>query len=177
MAVLNIPDQNESITGFEEIECYLSTRGIELEKWQASLPLEKEVDQETILAAYAHQLKPLMQRDGYSCADVISVYQDTPGLMAIRTKFLSEHTHSENEVRYFIEGAGLFWFNLGGDQPVFNVHCVAGDFISVPKNAPHWFDLGREAHVRAIRVFTDPSGWVAHYTESGIDKKYNPTYM
>ena len=70
----------------------------------------------------------------------------------------------------------MFWFNLSEGEPVFSVLCQKGDILSVPMNTKHWFDLGEEAYVRAIRIFQDPSGWVAHYTDSGIDKKYNPTY-
>jgi 1,2-dihydroxy-3-keto-5-methylthiopentene dioxygenase len=176
MAILNIPDLGQTITGFAPIHQYLTSRGIDFQQWQPSAPLGKEATQEEVLAAYDHCLQPLMAAHGYQTADVISVFPDTPNLLAIREKFLSEHRHSEDEVRYFIEGQGLFWFNLGNGEPVFNVLCQAGDFISVPKNNSHWFDLGPEAHVRAIRVFTDPSGWVANYTGSGVDKAYNPVY-
>ncbi|MDJ0834967.1 MAG: cupin domain-containing protein [Acidobacteriota bacterium] len=176
MAVLEIPDQDKVIRGYENIHAYLDARGIVFEEWHADRHPAKDADQDTILAAYQHQLKPLMEKGGYTVADVISVYPDTPNLGPIRQKFLSEHTHTEDEVRYFVEGQGLFWFNLGSDEPVFSVLCQAGDLISVPANTRHWFDLGEEPHVRAIRVFIDPSGWVPHYTESGIDKMYNPEY-
>lgn len=177
MAVLNIPDQNISIKDPTEIKAYLDARGIDFAQWEPSAPLPKDADQDAVLKAFEGDFKPLMEEGGYTTADVISVFPDTPNLLAIRQKFLAEHTHTEDEVRYFVEGQGLFWFNLGGeDQPVFNVLCEAGDFISVPKNTSHWFDLGKEAYVRAIRIFIDPSGWVANYTNSGVDARYNPTY-
>ena len=176
MAILTIPDNDTVIRGYDNIHAYLTARGILFEEWQPDSPLSKDADQDTILAAYSHRLDPMMTQGGYTVADVISVYPDTPDIGAIRRKFLGEHTHSEDEVRYFVEGQGLFWFNLGGDEPVFSVLCQAGDLLSVPANTRHWFDLGSEPHVRAIRVFIDPSGWVPHYTESGADKKYNPEY-
>ena len=67
-----------------------------------------------------------------------------------------------------------FWFHVGGE--VFSLTCVAGDLLSVPANTTHWFDLGPNPHVKAIRIFIDPAGWVANYTESGVDAKYNPKY-
>ncbi|MCB0643495.1 MAG: hypothetical protein KDC44_17725, partial [Phaeodactylibacter sp.] len=48
-----------------------------------------------------------------------------------------------------------------------------GDLISVPANTRHWFDFGEKLFVKAIRVFIDTSGWVPHYTESGVDAPYN----
>ena len=41
-------------------------------------------------------------------ADVISVDGNTPNLPGIREKFVREHTHSEDEVRVFVEGQGFF---------------------------------------------------------------------
>lgn len=176
MAVLSIPDRDTVIRDADHIGDYLRERGIRYDRWHTREPLPADADQATILAAYDGQLAPLMAEGGYQTADVISVYPDTEGLDGIRQKFLAEHTHTEDEVRCFVEGTGLFWFNLGGEEPVFSVLCQAGDLISVPANTRHWFDLGKEPHVRAIRVFTDKSGWVPHYTGSGIDARYNPEY-
>jgi 1,2-dihydroxy-3-keto-5-methylthiopentene dioxygenase len=117
-----------------------------------------------------------MEKHGYKTADVINVNEETPNLPAIRQKFLKEHTHSEDEVRFFVDGQGYFWFNLGGDEPIFNVLCERGDLISVPAGTRHWFDMGTPAFVKAIRIFIDTSGWVPEYTESGINERYNPKY-
>ena len=84
--------------------------------------------------------------------------------------------HTEDEVRFFVDGSGYFWFNLENGEPIFNVKCEAGDLISVPANTAHWFDMGEPAFVKAIRIFIDQSGWVPHYTESGIDESFNPVY-
>jgi len=176
MAILNIPDQGREITGFAEIRRYLAARGIFHDRWQATVALPADADQETVLAAFAADLKPFMEKGGYKTADVISVGPRTPGLEAIREKFLAEHTHDEDEIRYIVEGEGLFWFNPGGGEPVFSLLTQAGDVISVPAGTRHWFDLGPQPGVRAIRIFTDPAGWVANYTGSGIDRKYNPQY-
>ena len=176
MGSIHIPDQGRSIEGFDPVKEFLGEHGIFHDRWQPSHPLPADADQAAVLEAYAADLKPFMKKGGYQTADVISVFPDTQSLPAIRKKFLAEHTHTEDEIRYFIEGQGLFWFNLGNGRPVFSMLCVAGDLISVPANTRHWFDLGTPAHVRAIRIFTDPTGWVAHYTGSGIDEKYNPNY-
>ena len=103
---------------------------------------------------------------------MISINSLTENYPAIRAKFLAEHTHSEDEIRFFVDGQGFFWFNLDG-APVFNVLCQKGDLISVPAGTKHWFDAGAEnPFVKAIRIFIDQSGWIPEYTASGIEKKY-----
>ncbi len=173
MAILHIPDQDKKITDQREIKSFLAERGVWFDQWEAKEAFDDEADQETVLAAYAHVLKPYMETNGYQTADVISVHPNTPNLDAVKTKFLTEHTHSEDEVRFFVDGEGLFWFNMENGNPVFCVICQRGDLISVPANTKHWFDFGPKTFVKAIRVFIDQSGWVPRYTESGIDGKYN----
>lgn len=174
MTKLSFPDKNESITDFAQIKKELETRGIFIERWETTIPLAADASADDILAAYQPELKALMTSGGYQSADVITVHPQTEGLAAIRQKFLAEHTHSEDEVRYFIDGQGLFWFHLDGE--VLSVQCTAGDLINVPANTPHWFDLGPTPFVKAIRIFTSTDGWVARYTDSGVDRRYNPIY-
>jgi 1,2-dihydroxy-3-keto-5-methylthiopentene dioxygenase len=172
MAVLTIPDKGIQLTEFEEIKAYLAARNVWHDRWEASMPFAPDADQETVLAAYDHVLKPYMAQNGYQVADVIVVHPQMDNLDAIRAKFLKEHTHTEDEVRFFVDGKGYFWFNLGGDEPVFNVCCMAGDLLSVPAGIAHWFDMGEPAFVKAIRMFIDTSGWVPQYTETGVEQRY-----
>ena len=88
-----------------------------------------------------------------------------------RQKFLSEHTHSEDEVRFFVAGQGLFSLHIG--ENVYEVLCSQGDLISVPANTPHWFDMGPEPSFIAIRLFNNPEGWVANFTGSDIADHFN----
>lgn len=172
MAILNIPEQQRSLTDSHEIKEFLAQAGVHFDQWQASKQLGQTADQDEVLEAYAETLMPYMKSNGYEVADVINIHPEIENYPAIRAKFLAEHTHSEDEVRFFVEGEGLFWFNIDG-QPVFNVLCQRGDLISVPKNTRHWFDAGEsQPNVKAIRIFIDPAGWIPHYTESGIEKQY-----
>jgi 1,2-dihydroxy-3-keto-5-methylthiopentene dioxygenase len=95
---------------------------------------------------------------------------DHPEKAAMRTKFLSEHTHSEDEVRFFVEGSGLFSLHIGGS--VYLVTCERGDLLSVPAGTRHWFDMGDSPRFAAIRLFLDPSGWVAKYTGDAIADRF-----
>jgi 1,2-dihydroxy-3-keto-5-methylthiopentene dioxygenase len=164
---------NMTLNDPSAVRQFLDMRGIVHERWSADRELPSGATDEQVLAGYDHLLKPLMDKGGYQTADVIRVDGHTPNLEGIREKFIREHTHSEDEVRVFVEGRGFFWFHEEGlDNDVFALLCERGDLISVPANTKHWFDLGDPPKVCAIRIFTDQAGWVPQYTNSGIDQRY-----
>jgi 1,2-dihydroxy-3-keto-5-methylthiopentene dioxygenase len=146
------------------------------EQWPLNETLGMDAPDSELLAFYQPRLAVLMAKFGCRMVDLISVTEQTPNLPAIRDKFLREHTHTEDEVRMFVRGEGLFWFHLERpEEEVFAVLCQQGDVIAVPANTRHWFELGPHPSVRAIRIFTDQSGWVPHYTDSGIEQRYQDT--
>ncbi len=172
MAVLSIPKNNLTENNPSTIRTFLNERGIFFDQWQASVVFDDTATQEEILAAYSNDLMPFMEKGGYQTADVLTINKLTDNYSAIRAKFLSEHTHSEDEVRFFVDGQGLFWFHLESGE-VFNVLCQQGDLISVPAGTKHWFDAGEtEPFVKAIRIFIDMSGWVPVYTASKIEEQF-----
>ena len=160
------PDQSELIHDPAEIARRLDAIGVGFERWSASEPIDDDADQEAILSAYHEQVEQLMQKHGFKSADVISVGPNFPDKVALRQKFLSEHTHSEFEVRFFVDGHGLFC--LHPDEHVYAVYCEKNDLLSVPANMKHWFDTGAEPNLKAIRLFTTTEGWVAQYTGDSI---------
>ncbi len=174
MAILSIPSQNRSISDPNQIRAFLAELGVHFDQWKAEVEFSDNADQDTILRAYAYVLKPYMEMNGYHVADVININASTPNYVALRAKFLSEHTHTEDEVRFFVDGQGYFWFNVeDGKTPVFNVLLQAGDLISVPANTKHWFDAGEHnPFVKTIRIFIDASGWTPHYTGSKIEQGF-----
>jgi 1,2-dihydroxy-3-keto-5-methylthiopentene dioxygenase len=86
-------------------------------------------------------------------------------------KFASEHWHDEDEVRFIIQGRGLF--NIRPRTgPVVGIEVEEGDLIRVPRGTWHWFNLCADRRIRAIRLFQDPAGWAPNYTQSGVDARY-----
>jgi len=137
----------------------LDAIGVRFERWDAAEVLSGGADQEAVLAAYGEPVDRLKTEYGFQSADVISVSPDHPDKAAMRQKFLAEHTHGDFEVRFFVEGRGLFF--LHPDDNVYAVLCEKGDLISVPANMKHWFDMGADPSLSCIRLFTTPEGWVA----------------
>lgn len=176
MAILSIPDQGTTVRNIDAIRTFLNNRGVFFDQWQAEVVFSDTATPDEILAAYQKDLQPFMQAGGYKTADVITINHLTENYEAIRAKFLAEHTHSEDEIRFFVDGQGLFWFHLeneDGTEEVFNLLCQKGDLISVPAGTKHWFDAGEtNPFVKAIRIFIDMSGWVPLYTESGLEQNY-----
>ena len=176
MAVVRIPEQGRTLKTKEAIVEYLASLGIDYETWAPSHPLDATATSEEILQAYAAEIDQLKARGGYVTADVIGVTAQTPGLDAMLAKFSREHWHDEDEVRFIIQGRGLFHIHPG-DGPVVAIEVEAGDLIRVPRGTLHWFDLCSDRQIRAIRLFQDPSGWTPQYTDSGADAKFEPVCL
>lgn len=173
MAILSIPTLGVTIRDPKEIRAFFESRNIFFDQWTCDVVFDDSATQEQILDAYQKDLRPFMDKGGYQTADVISINKLTENYDAIRAKFLAEHTHSEDEIRFFVDGQGLFWFHLEG-EPIFNLLCQKGDLISVPEGTKHWFDAGeKDPFVKAIRIFIDMSGWVPQYTESKIETTFS----
>ena len=173
MAVLRIPDEKKTLREEGEIREYLAGIGIDYERWEMTDRAGADASAAEILRAYAPEIETLKARGNYVTADVIDVKPDTIGLDAMLAKFSIEHTHDEDEVRFIVEGRGLFHIHPS-TSPVVALEVEAGDLICVPRGTLHWFDLCGERRIRAIRLFQDTAGWTPHYTNSGIDRGYEP---
>jgi 1,2-dihydroxy-3-keto-5-methylthiopentene dioxygenase len=173
MAVLRVPDEQKTLREQNEIRDYLAGIDIEYERWPLVDGVSDDAPAEKVLHAYGAQIDQLKQRGRYVTADVIDVNPTTPGLDTMLAKFNIEHTHDEDEVRYIVAGRGLFHIHPKSG-PVVALEVEAGDLIRVPRGTLHWFDLCGDKRIRAIRLFQDKSGWTPHYTNSGVDRGYEP---
>lgn len=140
--------------------------GVRFEQWEASQPIAPGASPDEVLAAYHSDIDRLMVDYGYQAVDVISLAPDHPDRATLRQKFLSEHTHSEDEVRFFVAGSGQFTLHVDGK--VYDILCEKGDLIGVPDGTRHWFDMSESPYFVAIRLFTNKEGWVANFTGDDI---------
>ena len=173
MATVNIPELHRKIESDEDVTAFLATQGIDYERAKPGRAVPAGAPAAELLDAYKDKIDELKVKGGYVTADVIDVFPDTPNLETMLNKFNSEHWHDEDEVRFIVEGRGLFHIHPK-TGPVFAIEVEAGDLIRVPRGTHHWFDLCSDRRIRAIRLFQDPSGWTPHYTSSGVDKNFQP---
>ena len=157
----------------QAIATELARIGVTFERWQANAPIAPGATPEQVMDAYRADIDRLVAQRGFKTVDVVSIAPDNPQREAMRAKFLDEHYHKEDEVRFFVAGSGLFTLHVG--DKVYELLCEAGDLVSVPDGMTHWFDMGPEPSFVAIRFFTEPDGWVGHFTGSDIAQKF-PRY-
>jgi 1,2-dihydroxy-3-keto-5-methylthiopentene dioxygenase len=148
----------------------LAVLGVQFERWAATVELPADADDAAVFAAYAPEIERLKAAGGYKTVDVIRLAKGTPNTAPMRAKFLDEHAHAEDEVRFFVEGRGAFY--LHANDRVYQTVCVRGDLISVPAGTKHWFDMGADPEFTAIRLFIEPAGWVANFTGDTIASRF-----
>ncbi|MDH0059333.1 1,2-dihydroxy-3-keto-5-methylthiopentene dioxygenase [Stutzerimonas stutzeri] len=176
MSVLSVyhesrPEQPlKVLTHLEDIAATLAEVGVQLERWDARAPVAAGASQEDVIAAYRPQIDRLMAERGYVTVDVISVSRDHPQKDELRARFLDEHRHAEDEVRFFVAGRGLFTLHI--ENMVYAVLCEKNDLISVPAGTRHWFDMGEQPSFVAIRLFNSPDGWTAQFTGERIADQF-----
>jgi 1,2-dihydroxy-3-keto-5-methylthiopentene dioxygenase len=158
------------IRDHDSITARLSEIGVQFERWQATEPLASDAEQEAVLKAYQISIDQLNQQYGFQSVDVVALRPDNPKKDEFRQKFLSEHTHTDFEVRFFVDGSGLFYLHV--NDKVYLVLCEKGDLISVPANTTHWFDMGKDPDFKCIRLFTTEDGWVGNFTGSEIARQF-----
>lgn len=167
------PQLGSTSKDFDSIAEQLKAIDVQFERWEPGSESIAEGQVQTVMDAYQPHIDRLMQQYGFQSVDVVSLTPDHPQKQTMRQKFLSEHTHSDFEVRFFVEGSGLFFLHV--DNKVYAVLCEQGDLISVPANTKHWFDMGENPEFKCIRLFTTEDGWVAEYTGDKIADNF-PTF-
>ena len=126
-------------------------------------PALDEGGKATVVQALGARLIDVCLAHGYQSMDLVVLHPNTPGLDEALARFDRPHTHADDEVRYIVDGAGLFgFFDAQGREH--SVRVGPGDYLRVPAGAEHRFTLTSARRIKALRLFTDTAGWVAQYT-------------
>jgi 1,2-dihydroxy-3-keto-5-methylthiopentene dioxygenase len=126
-----------------------------------------EAEKERVLVALDGYFQQLQQTAGYISRDLLVLHPQVPNLDGLLSKFERIHTHADDEVRYVIDGEGVFGFaRPDGSQVELTVQ--AEEYINVPAGTEHWFHLTPSRRIKAVRYFSGTEGWVPQYTERQI---------
>lgn len=176
MATLRLQD-GRTLTDLDTIAAELAPLGIALATWPVgsdpevrallARPSLADAEKEQVLVGLDRYFRELQQSAGYAARDLIVLHPDVPGLDAMLAKFDRVHTHADDEVRYIVDGEGVFGFaRPDGSQVELTV--FAEEFINVPAGTEHWFYLTAARRIKAVRYFVDTSGWTPEYTGRAI---------
>lgn len=156
---MRIKTSSKTITDKEEAKNFLLKYGLYAEFWQPEVSDPAISDP---LMKYGNQIQKLKKKFGYASADVCAMSSATQNLDKMLSAFVKEHHHTDDEVRFTVEGEGIFGVNPVVDAP-FEVYVEPGDLLVVPANTRHWFDLTDKKSISCIRVFKENPKWEAVY--------------
>lgn len=155
----------------DAIASRLEKTGAKFSRWP-TIDLADEVSGEDVLSAYAGDIARIRSDGGYRSADVVSITPTHPARKELRDKFLAEHVHDDDEIRFFVQGSGAFYIRDG--NKILKLDCERGDFIHVPRGTRHWFDMGVAPRFTCIRIFSEETGWTAQFTGDDIATRIPP---
>lgn len=170
MAFITVQASKKTISAPSEVKDFLQFHGVTYDVWPVPdtlSPLVKKdllspEEKSQVLASYEKPLEDLKVSNGYIQNDMVCLCPTTPQIQELLSKFDKDHYHTDDEVRFIFSGRGIFGFE-GKKQEKFTIEVVGGDYIVIPANSWHWFTLGENRDIKAIRLFQDQSGWVPHY--------------
>ena len=176
MAILRLED-GTTYTQLEDIARELAPLNVQLDYWSVGdnpeirAILAKEAlddrEKEQVLAALEGYFEQLQHTAGYQDRDLIVLHPHTPNLETLLTKFDRCHTHADAEVRYIIDGEGVFGF-VRPDGIQVELTIQPEEYINVPASTEHWFYLTDAQRIKAVRYFTNTEGWQPQYTNTEI---------
>lgn len=128
------------------------------------------------------ELAKIRKDRGYSYTDVITVSPDKLAGYEEKIKsFFEEHIHTDEEIRYILEGTGYFDVRDKDDKWI-RIALVEGQMIVLPEGIYHRFTLDTKNYIKAMRLFVGEPVWTP-YNRDKIDEdndsrcKYVQTFV
>jgi 1,2-dihydroxy-3-keto-5-methylthiopentene dioxygenase len=176
VARLTLQD-GQQLTDLQRIAEELAALSIRLDRWPVgdgrelnallSKPALEDAEKEQVLAGLDGYFQKLERSAGYRTRDLIVLHPALPGLDGMMAKFDRCHTHDADEVRYIVDGEGVFGF-VRPDGSQVRLLVESTEYINVPAGTEHWFYLTPLRRIKAVRYFTTTDGWAPRYTGTAI---------
>lgn len=117
----------------------------------------------------------LKKERGYTYQDQCEVSPKTmPDYEAKIKCFYEEHMHTDEEIRFVLEGSGYFDVRDSEDRWI-RIEVKKGDMIVLPAGIYHRFTLDTQNYIKALRLFVGEPVWTAHPRIVGDMDKTNKT--
>ncbi|XP_002165167.1 acireductone dioxygenase [Hydra vulgaris] len=109
------------------------------------------------------ELISLRNEKNYSYCDFITVSEkDLPNYEEKIKLFFQEHTHTDDEIRYIIDGSGYFDVKNQKSEWV-RIFVSKGDLLSLPAGMYHRFTVDENKYIKVIRFFIGEPVWTPIY--------------
>jgi len=108
------------------------------------------------------KLNFIRKQRGYTYSDIVTVHPDhLPNYEEKIKHFFAEHIHTDDEIRYFLEGSGYFDVRGHNDEWI-RIHCKPTDIITLPTGIYHRYAPDENHYAKVMRLFIGDPVWTPH---------------
>jgi len=141
---------NKVLNHADDIASTLSAVGIDYRQLELPAALRPGCEQAEFGAAYGLWLQAFMGKEGDVQQELFNLQRNHPQKLELRARYLDEQVQSSASTWLFLGGFAQLSVHLDGY--VYVLQGERGDLLTLPAGTRHWFDLGEEPHVLAVRL-------------------------